>query len=443
MRRIFEKIEHNNYLPEGTVGHGFDGWFQTKQVTRGNSTEQDHPMMIEMTKELGLNRSISELMNRDCNELDPNRDWTQSLYNFVAHQYSNGSRYSSRDLVLQTQLSGIYPLTVSLNSLATKILFDRTGAYGDKPRAVGVEYLQGESLYAADARRGNFHPEGARKTAVARREVIVSGGAFNSPQILMLSGIGPAEHLREHNITVVVNSPGVGTHLMDNQELPIVASGASKLSQGLTGLAMITTNHSADGERDLFLMQGAWVFRGFWPSNQTNTNLPVPPPDVYSVSMVKNHPKNTKGTVRLRSADPQDVPDINFNFYAEGKETDMGALKDGIAWVRRLYKRLGVTPVEPPCGDIAEDGTCKNGSDDDWIYKQTFGHHPTSTCRIGADDDETAVLDSKFRVRGTSGLRVIDASAFARIPGIFPSVATFMISHKASEDILNELASRK
>ena len=98
--------------------------------------------------------------------------------------------------------------------------------------------------------------------------------------------------------------------------------------------------------------------------------------------------------------------------------------------------------TEPPCpSGVGPDGVCASDQEDeDWIYGQTFGHHPTSTCRIGADDDPGAVLDSKFRVRGIDALRVVDASAFARIPGAFPVVPTFMISQKAAEVILEEAA---
>lgn len=127
------------------------------------------------------------------------------------------------------------------------------------------------------------------------------------------------------------------------------------------------------------------------------------------------------------------------NTDAVGSEYDLAAMKDVIAWVRRIFLRIGITPKEPPCsGTIAADGSCGK-DDEDWIHKQTFGHHPTSTNRIGADNDTMSVLDSKFRVRGVSGLRVVDASAFARIPGVFPVVSTFMISQKASDDMIAEL----
>lgn len=436
MRKIFEKIEKNNYLPQGTTGHGFDGFFQTNMGSRRQQGGDAHPMMTAMREDLNLTQSVSDLLIQDPNAPEPNRDTTQGIYGLVQHQYANGQRYSSRNYIQETAAQASSNLTVSLRSLASKVLFSND--CGDKPRAVGVEYLEGASLYGADPRSASG--AGTKRTVKARREVIVSGGAFNTPQILMLSGVGPAAHLTEHTIDVVVDSPGVGQHLMDNQEMPIVGNtNGVNFGFSTTGVAMIQTDHATYDERDMFLMQGPYVFRGFWPSNQTNSNLPVDAPGSYGVSMVKNHPVNTKGSIRLRSSDPQDTPDINFNLYAEGEEYDLEAMRDTIAWIRRIYDRIGVTPAEPPCPEGPDaQGYCGD-ADKQWIYKQTFGHHPTSTARIGADDDDMAVLDSKFRVRGASALRVVDASAFARIPGVFPAVATFMISQKASDEILSEL----
>jgi choline dehydrogenase len=290
-------------------------------------------------------------------------------------------------------------------------------------------------LYKGDTRR-TANADGTKRTAIARREVIVSGGAFNSPQLLLLSGVGNATELRKLNIPVIKDLPGVGQNLMDNQEMPIVGSGSG--GSGNTGVAMYKTRHPAHGERDMFLMGGqGFLFRGFWPDNPVRT--PADPRQPYGVSMVKGSSVNNKGWVKLKSADPMDTPEINFNHYAVGAEYDLEAMKDTVAWIRTVYKRVGITTVEPPCSKGPDANGYCGQEDVDWIHKQTFGHHPTSTNKIGADDDPMAVLDSKFRVRGVSGLRVVDASAFARIPGVFPAVSTFMISQKASDDMLAEL----
>ncbi|KAI1284088.1 GMC oxidoreductase [Xylaria sp. FL0933] len=451
MRSIFTRIEHNNYMPNGTAGHGFNGFFQTlmgAKVQAQRGPLSGNKVMAAYASDLNLTMPMSDLLQRDPNVLDAARDTTSSIYGLVQHQYTNGGRYSSRDYIQAAQKNTSIPLTVSLNSLATRVLFDTTsasskcGSSSSKsaavPRATGVEYLEGKSLYAADSRRA-AGATGVKKTVTARREVIVSGGAFNSPQLLMLSGVGPAEHLRQFNISVVADLPGVGQNLMDNQEMPIVGSGSA--GTGDAGVAMIRTSHPAHGtDRDMFLMGGqGFLFRGFWPDNQT-ARLPAEPPQPYGVSMVKGSSVNNKGWVKLRSADPQDTPEINFNHYAAGAEYDLAAMKDVIAWVRRIYTRIGITPVEPPCtttGTPDANGSCGK-DDEDWLHKQTFGHHPTSTNRIGADNDTMAVLDSKFRVRGVTGLRVVDASAFARIPGVFPVVSTFLISQKASDEMIAE-----
>lgn len=439
MREVFTKIEHNNYASRGTAGHGFDGFFQTNMPSMAQSKQQTlvgNKVMQEYAKDLNLTMSMSNLLVRDPNVLDTDRDQTSSIYGLVQHQYPNGNRYSSRDYIQAATKNASVPLTVSLTSLATRVLFDTSSKCGDKPRATAVEYLEGKSLYSADSRR-NPSNKGIKKVVTAKREVILSGGTFNSPQLLMLSGIGPADHLSKFNVPVIKDLPGVGQNMMDNQEMPIVGTGSA--GTGDAGVAMIKTKHPAHGERDMFLMGGqGFLFRGFWPDNHTGS-LPPEPTNPYGVSMVKGSSVNNKGWVRLRSADPQDTPEINFNHYAAGSENDLAAMKDVIAWVRKIYLRIGITPKEPPCSRTLDaDGGCGQ-EDEDWLHKQTFGHHPTSTNRIGADNDTMSVLDSKFRVRGVAGLRVVDASAFARIPGVFPVVSTFMISQKASDDMLAEL----
>jgi choline dehydrogenase len=263
MRNIFSKIEHNNYMPQGTAGHGFDGFFQTTMGAKAqakNGALKGNKVMAAYATDLNLTMPMTDLLQRDPNVLSADRDLTSSIYGLVQHQYTNGNRYSSRDYIQEAQKNASIPLTVSLNSLATRVLFDTTSS-GSKcassaatPRATGVEYLEGKSIYGADSRR-TTGSTGTKKTVTARREVIVSGGAFNSPQLLMLSGFGPADHLRQFNISVVKDLPGVGQNMMDNQEMPIVGSGSA--GTGDAGVAMIRTSHPAHGnERDMFLMGG-------------------------------------------------------------------------------------------------------------------------------------------------------------------------------------------
>jgi len=439
-----------------------------------------------MVSSIGGNAAdVVSMVQRDINNDSPSRDVTQGLFSLPFHANETWSRFSSRDLVRATIAatkpngSPKYPLTLKTQSLATRVIFEKAGKPGKKPRATGVEYLEGRSLYSADPRY-NASAAGVKRVATARREVILSGGVFNTPQLLQLSGIGPAAELARHNVPLVADVPGVGTHLQDNHELPLIGIANRVLESiptpgdpictfgggpagpssdpcvadflrgegpyaraGLNSNAFLfRSNHSADGENDILLFtfpNGA--FRGFWPIEAVS-NIPPEAPGTIGMSLVKLNPQNGAGTVRLRSTNPQDTPDINFEMFADaGADVDLNAIADAAAFSRRVYAGVAaplgpVRAAEPPCSSSIP-AECRDG-DKQWIKDQTFGHHAVGTCAIGADSDPKAVLDSKFRVRGVTGLRVVDGSAFPRPPGAFPVLATFMISEKASEEILSD-----
>lgn len=438
MRTLFQNIEKNNYLTKGTAGHGFDGWFQTNMQA---GFAQDLALNRAEASALGKDPSqVQTMINADPNFLAADRDTQVGIWGLAMHQNGQGQRFSSRTRVQETLNNKEWPLTLRTNALATKILFDTNStSCGGVPKATGVEYLTGQSVYKADPR--NNGAAGTKATARARKEIIVAGGTFNTPQLLQLSGIGPASLLDSLKIPVLVDAPGVGSNLQDNQEMPVV--GVSKNGQGSgAGYTFIKTNHSANGERDLWFMHGG-PFRGFWPPATRLSNRPGPQDaaGTLSMSMVKQHVANRAGSVKITSTDPRDPPEINFRLYTQGRETDMGAVKDFVAWSRRVHNATAapvgpISTIEPPCPNGQDaNGSCGQ-ADEDWIEGQTFGHHCTSTAAIGADGDPNAVLDSKFRVRGVSGLRVADASVFPKIPGIFPAVATFMVGQKAGEAVI-------
>lgn len=483
-RRIFKRIEDNHYLPRGTPGHGFDGYLDIN----GNdgTVWQNQPDLVQvfqsMASQVGDDPSkVIEYVQRDINSDKPNRDKTQGLFGLPFHVNETWGRFSSRNLIRDALAakkpngSPKYPLTLQTQSLATRVLFDQPSKPGKKPVATGIEYLQGPSLYRADPRHDASRP-GTKRTAIARREVILSGGVFNTPQLLLLSGIGPTADLAKHQIPVIASLPGVGTRLQDNHELPLVGIANRVLASlpvpgdpvctfgappggpaadpcvaafqrgvgpyaraGLNSNAFfLRTNHSADGENDILLFtfpNGA--FRGFWPVEAVS-NIPPEAPGTIGMSMVKMNPQNQAGSVRLRSADPRDTPEINFELFADkGAEVDLGAMADAAAWARKMYAGVKgpVGPVraaEPPCASGVD---CRAG-DKQWVKDQAFGHHAVGTCAMGREDDEKAVVDSKFRVRGVKGLRVVDGSVFPKPPGSFPVLSTFLISEKAAEDIL-------
>src|SRR3569833_3766415 len=290
--------------------------------------------------------------------------------------------------------------------------------------------MTGKSLYSADPRSNGT--KGPISTIMATREVIVSGGTFNSPQILKLSGIGPADELKKFNIPVIKDLPGVGENLGDNYEGSLLAIGQAPTEGGL--MVVVFKTPTAKKNRNIWAWCGGFSFEGFWPGFPADYG-----PNQYECAMVHMGPKSQAGSVKLRSADPQDVPDINFHFFKNHGDEDLQELVDGAKMLRTAWQAAGA-PVLPyaerhPCPGTGA-GNCTDAAQKEMIRTQAYSHHATSTCPIGADDDKMAVLDSKIRVRGVKGLRVVDASAWPVVPGAFPVLPTMMISAKAADEII-------
>lgn len=223
MREVFEKMEKNYYLPRDTPGHGFDGWMEIDQGASSYYNQAPGRLALldtlakSLVGDVDSKEALLRYLERDVNFEGPSRDDAAEPYGLPAHK-PNGRRWSPRDLIRST-VNSTSRLQLQLESLATKILFS-----GDEPspRAVGVEFLEGAGVYEASWKYdATTAPKGTRKRAFARKEVIISGGVFNSPQLLQLSGIGNATHLKSLGIDVVRDLPGVGLNLRDNQELPV------------------------------------------------------------------------------------------------------------------------------------------------------------------------------------------------------------------------------
>ena len=196
---------------------------------------------------------------------------------------------------------------------------------------------------------------------------------------------------------------------------------------------VLHTSSVAESDPDLMIFGGALNFTGFFPGfSQAAFAL-----NDFTWDILKIRPRNTSGTVELRSADPRDVPIINFNYFNEGAKDDLEAMYEGVELARRIYKR--VTGPAAPLNEIAPGKTVHTKTQiKQSVKNEAFGHHASCTCAIGADDDRMACLDSRFRVRGVRGLRVVDASSFPRVPGAFPTLAICILSEKATDVILED-----
>jgi choline dehydrogenase-like flavoprotein len=296
----------------------------------------------------------------------------------------------------------------------------------------------------------------------ARREVILCGGAFNTPQLLMLSGIGPAAHLREHGIAVKTDLPGVGRNLQDRYEVAVTYRArrpwrmldGAKFEQGDAlwqqwnttreglyasngaALAFVRYSDPALPEPDIFSMALPTRFEGYFRHFSTGLQRDH---DVMTWAVLKAHTVNRAGTVELRSADPRDPPRINFHYFDEGDDKagkDLAALVDAVGFVRQLAEPLLGGVFIEECAPGKECDTKAKVAD--YIRDTAWGHHASCSCPLG-EAAAGGALDSAFKVHGTSRLRVVDASVFPRIPGFFLVSAVYMISEKAAEAILSDV----
>jgi choline dehydrogenase len=320
-------------------------------------------------------------------------------------------------------------LRVETEALAQRILFDGR-------RAVAVEYRQGASV----------------KVARVRKEILVSGGAYNSPQLMQLSGVGPAELLRKHNIDVVLDMPGVGNDLQDHMQVRVVMRCAQKVT--LNDIVNHPVRRVLAGARYAAFRKGPLTIAAGTSGAFFKTNPRLATPDIqvhflpfstdkmgeklhpfsgFTASVCQVRPES-RGTLRIKSADPSVPPEIRINYMAT--ETDRAANVEGLKILRKVLHAPALKPfvIEEldPGSKVATDEELLNYC----RQRGTTIYHPTSTCRMG--NDPLAVVDQRLRVRGIEGLRVVDGSIMPDLVSGNTNAPIIMIAEKASDMILED-----
>lgn len=487
--------------------HGRTGWLATSMADR-SFLKRDKAMLrvvltaASSTLHAGMEnlgswlRSFATASTRPS--LDPNHWETMQSRRVGVVQIpcaidERGRRSSPRDRLLQAQSQCNERLWIRSGFLVTQIKFEGK-------RAVGVDVLPKPHAYQADPNAEKMAAEDHRliKSIRCRNEVILCAGTFSSPQLLMLSGIGDPDVLKQTpagpwdesqapGIPLLHPLPGVGRNLQDRYEVPVIST-LKKPFGSLNGVGLTSKRPAADQDPqlkqwqacgdgsgfanagiyssnggligifkrskqenevpDLFIMALAGKFAGYKPGWSSPEEL-IPTDNSASQSrqhrtvswlLLKARTRNRSGYVRLRSKDPTRRPEINFRNFETSADhgldatSDLEAMAEGVEFIKDMLKPGladgSITKYELP-------GRKPDQDIKDWIRETAWGHHACGTCCMGPADQKHAVVDSRFRVHGVTGLRIVDASIFPRIPGYFIASSIYMIAEKAA-DVLSE-----
>lgn len=408
----FKRSENNE--AGGDDFHGDEG---PLRVSSGRSTSPAFRAFVEAGKEAG-HPGTADFNGYQQEGFGP--------YDLTIHE---GQRWSAANAYLTPILSRPN-LDVEIEALTTRILFEGT-------KAVGVEYLQKKEL----------------KQVWTDGEVLLCGGAVNSPQTLLLSGIGDADYLKKFDIPVVADVKGVGKNLQDHLDCTIQyeASKPITLYAGATGLGMLKSGlqyklfksgpASQNGlEAGAFLktrpdLEVPDIQLHFVNAQMTEHGFKKMDRHAFTAHVCQLRPES-RGEVALKSTDPSMPPLIQPNYLSA--EADRIVLREGVKMTRDIFRQKAFDvyrgPELMPGADVQTDDEI-----DAWIRKTSETiYHPIGTCKMG--NDENAVVDGELKVRGVQGLRVVDASVMPTLIGGNTNAPTIMIAEKASDMILGKPA---
>jgi len=430
------KYDYNTWRDE----YGCDGWgyndilpyfIRAEQNSRGPSAYHGGSGPLSVTDPKFKSASTAAFVESAVNAgAVANPDFngqSQDGVGFYQVTQKDGRRWSAADAYLHPA-DGRPNLTVQTDALATSVVVEGG-------RAVGVRYLH----------------RGAEHVARAEAEVILSGGAVNSPQLLMLSGIGPADHLREHGIRVVADSPGVGANLSDH---PIVSAiwstpkvrGLAELA-GTKNLLRWQLTHSGPFTTNVAQSGGFARTDSGLPAPDIQWHvLPVPfrnggladPADRGMSVLVTLVDVRSRGRIMLRSGDPRHKPLIDPGYLAD--PADLEALVKAVVMARDI---AGRKPLRKMCAAEEAPGAGLRTDADigDFVRRDvTTIYHPVGTCSMSGDARVDAsrlagVVDTELRVRGVEGLRVVDASVMPTVPRGNTNAPTIAVAERAADMI--------
>jgi choline dehydrogenase len=471
---FFKKMENFDvpYVDESV--HGKSGWLHIK---RAKLEKGFHPDLLHVAMQEHGMPFRHDFYN------DPRNFAGIGWCDMQVH--ADGRRSNAAvDLLLptleKTKVEGWNNLQILTDKLATRILFD-------DHRAIGVEVLDAPRAYKADVAHKSGAPGAKRLTITARKEVILCGGAINSPQLLMLSGLGPAGDLAQHGIDVIRDLPGVGRHLQDHVEVghifemkqlpdrvwrwqstllaeavPALAANADPSSFTENYIPLVIDWFSGlDAPNPMHPDLHIHVFTGYFRDFNLNPQRWMDPdplkasyldqflsqvdataPRAYNtflIECVKLAP--TRGRVTLWSADPTEPPVIDLGLHEA--DADVTRLAMGMQLLRAVMAHPILQRYQ---GDEVLPGRSHETLDQLKEYVRrysSFGHHISGTAKMGTPTDPLAVVDSECRVIGVDGLRVCDASIFPELPAYNTSRPSYLVGEVLADLITSGSATAR
>lgn len=414
----FKRMEHNERGADAYRGVNGPLWISDPVIRHPASAD-----FIEAAVRIGIPRT--EDLNGELHD----------GVGFMQHNIRRGKRHSAYMAYVEPVRTRPN-LSIRTGSLVRRILFEGT-------EAVGVELLE----------------RGELRQVAAAREIILSAGALNSPQILMLSGVGAPQELQRHGIAQVLASPGVGRNLQDHfyvhtsyeatressynheitglrkywQGLRYLLTGKGYLALGSSQAAAFVKSRPEEPYADLQISFRPMSFAYHGDGVVEVDGLPSIAASVYRL-----RPAGT-GTVTLRSADPSEAPAFQPNFLSH--PDDVRAVIQGIRTIRQI---LGTEPLASRVVEERMPGSRAHTDDQILEYMRAHGnsaHHPSGTCKMG--QDELAVVDERLRVRGARRLRVVDASIMPHVTSGNTNAPTMMIGEKGADMIRQDAIARR
>lgn len=402
--RLYKKLETNEDAGPEAPHHGDSGPVKLMNVP---AEDPCGVAILDACEQIGLPRTK---FNNDETVIN-------GANFFQINRREDGTRSSS-------SVSYIHPIRNRENFTLLTGLQARQLNFDAERNCTGVDVVEGAF--------------GRTTTLNARREVIVSAGAIDSPKLLMLSGIGPAEHLSQVGVQVVVDAPGVGEHLQDHPEGVIQWEAKKPMVETSTQwweIGIFAATEEGLDRPDLMMHYGSVPFdmhtlRQGYPSTENGFCLT---PNV-------THAKS-RGTVRLRSRDFRDKPMVDPRYFTDPEGHDRKVMTYGIRKAREIVAQ---SPMAEWAGQELYPGQDVQSDEEIFDYlRRTHNtvYHPAGTVRMGADDDVLSPLDAQLRVKGVKGLRVADASVMPELVTVNPNITVMMIGERCAEMIREEQAS--